>query len=242
VPDPSAREAYDEWHRRYAVDAEADTPWHRLVRRHLDWGRDMAGRHVLEIGAGRGGFACWLARQPAPPAALVAEDFARSAVTAGRQFAVANGVGPVRWAVGDIQNVAHPAHAFDTVISCETVEHVPDPRRAFAELGRVLRPGGRLFLTTPNYLGPMGLYRMYLRVRGRRYTEEGQPINNVMLLPLTVRWIRQAGLRVLTVDATGHYIPFPGAPPREYPALGRPHVIMRWFALHSLVIATKPPI
>jgi SAM-dependent methyltransferase len=41
--------------------------------------------------------------------------------------------------------------AFDLVVSMDVIEHVPDPRPWLAETWRVLRPGGRLFLTTPNY-------------------------------------------------------------------------------------------
>jgi SAM-dependent methyltransferase len=40
--------------------------------------------------------------------------------------------------------------AFDSVVSIETIEHVPDPERFLDELRRVLRPGGLLVLTTPN--------------------------------------------------------------------------------------------
>ncbi len=40
--------------------------------------------------------------------------------------------------------------AFDTVVSFETVEHVPDPERFVSECVRVLRPGGRLIISTPN--------------------------------------------------------------------------------------------
>jgi SAM-dependent methyltransferase len=38
---------------------------------------------------------------------------------------------------------------FDTVLSNQVAEHVPDPRAFFAELVRVLRPGGCLILTVP---------------------------------------------------------------------------------------------
>lgn len=41
--------------------------------------------------------------------------------------------------------------SFDLVVSMDVVEHVPDPRPWLAEALRVLRPGGSLFLTTPNY-------------------------------------------------------------------------------------------
>jgi SAM-dependent methyltransferase len=39
--------------------------------------------------------------------------------------------------------------SFDTVLSNQVGEHVPDPGAFFAELARVLRPGGRLILTVP---------------------------------------------------------------------------------------------
>jgi SAM-dependent methyltransferase len=42
------------------------------------------------------------------------------------------------------------ARVFDAVVSFETIEHLPDPERFVAECARVLRPGGRLFVSTPN--------------------------------------------------------------------------------------------
>jgi SAM-dependent methyltransferase len=195
---------------------------------------------VLEIGCGRGGFACWLASRSERPSEIVATDFAATAVRKGQEFAVQRGLSGITWRVGDIQAIDHEDASFDTVISCETIEHVPEPRRAVGELARVLKPGGRLLLTTPNYLGMMGLYRFYLRLAGRRFTEEGQPINNFMLLPLTWVWIARSGLRVSEVDAVGHYLPFPGRPQIELPVFNNPRFLMRWFALHSLVVAEKP--
>jgi ubiquinone/menaquinone biosynthesis C-methylase UbiE len=236
-----SRSAYDAWHARYPVDVESDAPWHRLVKAHLNPTRDLRGKRVLEIGSGRGGLAVWLAEQPERPALLVAADFARTAVRMGQDFSRQRGVPGIRWVVGDIQAIGARDGAFDTVISCETIEHVPHPALALRELARVLKPGGRLYLTTPNYLGPMGLYRGYLRLTGRRYTEEGQPINNLVALPRTLAWVRRAGLRVLRVDAVGHYLPFPGRPPIEIPALNNPRWLMRWFGLHSLVVATRDP-
>lgn len=40
--------------------------------------------------------------------------------------------------------------AFDVVVSLQTIEHLWDQARFVAECVRVLRPGGRLVLTTPN--------------------------------------------------------------------------------------------
>lgn len=234
-----SRAAYETWHARLDVDAAAAAPWHELVRAHLDVARDLADRRVLEIACGRGGFACWLAAQRPAPARLVAADFSATAVAMGAAFAAARGIAGIEWEVGDMTRLGHADASFDTIVSCETIEHVPDPRRAARELARVLAPGGRLLLTTPNYLGVTGLYRAYLRARGRRYTEEGQPINHVTLLPRTIHWLRRAGLRVRAVDGIGHYLLVPGRAPRRLLALDRARPLSRWTALHSLVLAER---
>ena len=41
--------------------------------------------------------------------------------------------------------------SFDTVVSVEGVEHLENPWRVYREFSRVLKPSGRLIVTTPNY-------------------------------------------------------------------------------------------
>lgn len=53
---------------------------------------------------------------------------------------------------GDGLRLPFPDGAFDRVIAAEVLEHVPDDRRAMAELARVLRPGGRVAVTVPRWL------------------------------------------------------------------------------------------
>ena len=187
----SSRRAYDAWHECLEADVETDTPWHRLLFGHLDPLRDLSSKRVLEIACGRGGLACRLARAShPPPTTLIGADSSTTAVTKARALATTLGIDTVQWIVSDMHALAHPTAAFDTVICCETIEHLTRPQDALAEVARVLTPGGRLLLTTPNYLGPLGLYRGYVRLRGRPFTEMGQPINRLTLLPRTLSWLR----------------------------------------------------
>src|SRR5688572_11407621 len=39
---------------------------------------------------------------------------------------------------------------YDLIFSCDTVEHVPDPAQFFTNVYRLLKPGGRAFITFPN--------------------------------------------------------------------------------------------
>lgn len=64
-----------------------------------------------------------------------------------------DGVPPGVWHDGvqcqDVEQLTYADGAFDVVTSTEVLEHVPDDRRAFGELHRVLRPGGLLLFTVP---------------------------------------------------------------------------------------------
>jgi dolichol-phosphate mannosyltransferase len=52
---------------------------------------------------------------------------------------------------GSIFELPFKDSAFDCVICSEVIEHVPADERVFTELERVLEPGGRLILGTPDY-------------------------------------------------------------------------------------------
>ncbi len=59
-----------------------------------------------------------------------------------------------------------PARSFDRAVSVEMMEHVfrPDRRRVLAEIARVLKPGARLSLSTPNPASPIeALKRLAVR-------------------------------------------------------------------------------
>ena len=51
---------------------------------------------------------------------------------------------------GNLEDQHLPGASFDAVVMSHLVEHVPDPGRLFGECRRLLRPGGRLVMSTPN--------------------------------------------------------------------------------------------
>ena len=233
---------YDHWHDEVAErdnpESDLNNPWHRFARAHLD---GLRGHRVLEAACGRGQFSVWLRKQGAWTSSV---DFSLGALRhARRRLDSAGGDGCV--ICGDAEQLPLPSQSMDWVVSCETLEHVPHPPACLRELRRVLRTGGRLILTTENYLNIWGLYRLYIAFRARRYNSGDcpQPIEQWMFSPRTRRMIRKAGFRILRTDGEGHHLMlWPGVNPPELeaqflsrvPALRR---TFRYLARHFFVVA-----
>jgi SAM-dependent methyltransferase len=226
-------ELYDEWHRPRTLDAGRmpDSPWHRLALRYLG---DVAGRRVLEIGCGVGEFTRLLAERGAT---VTGADISRVAVDQARREVAAF---PSATAlVADICALPFASASFDLVVSLETIEHSPDPRSALAELVRVTKPGGRLIVSCPNYHGFIGLYRVAMRIVGRRFTEGGQPINKWTTLIGTALRLKRLGCRIQAVDGAVLSLPVPRLGEIDLSWMDRGHFLAKWLARHGIVIATK---
>jgi SAM-dependent methyltransferase len=51
--------------------------------------------------------------------------------------------------VSDAKEIPAPSASFDVILCTEVLEHVPEPDRVVAEIGRLLRPGGVTYLSAP---------------------------------------------------------------------------------------------
>ena len=90
---------------------------------------------------------------------------------------------------GDLAGVNH-AGTYDVVVSLGVIEHVKDPTAQFRHYFRLLRPGGLIFLTTPNV---NSLSRWVLGPECRIFDVE----HLFYFSPATMRrQLRQAGFRV----------------------------------------------
>ena len=237
----SLRTEYDKWHERVFNAApeheDASSPWYELVREELG---NVAGLGILEVACGRGGFVRELARSGAH---VTGCDFSLTALRVGQAKLRAQGDGTSAALIqGDAQALPFADESFDVIVSCETIEHVPDAQKALREMWRIARPGAKLFLTTPNYANLMGLYDLYARVRhpGRR---DDQPFDRRQWFPQIRGYVRGAGWTILRSDGTVHQLPiFPGHNPVGLPALESNHLIRRLLspmAFHYFLVSEK---
>lgn len=116
---------------------------------------DRPGADALDLGCGQGRHAYALLRRGMRVLALdwdteaVAE--VSATVTAMRQAGeLATGAAAVA-VRGDVRRLPSPDGSFDVVVAAEVLEHVPDDGPVFAELSRVLRPGGVAAVTVPRW-------------------------------------------------------------------------------------------
>ena len=110
---------------------------------------------VLDMGCGAGRHAFAMLRKGA---SVVALDYSMSeveSVTAMfRAMYVEGEAPPGAHAVavrGDAYRLPFPDESFDVIVAAEVLEHLHDDARAFAELERVLKPGGRIAVTVPRW-------------------------------------------------------------------------------------------
>jgi SAM-dependent methyltransferase len=133
-------------------------------------------------------------------------------------------------------------NTFDRVIDCETIEHVPDDPSALREMFRVTQPGGRLPLTTPDYVDLMGIYDAYSRFRHPGRVDD-QPFDRRQSFVHLLRRIRSAGWSILRTDGTVHQFPvIPHHNPLRWQGLEASHTIRKLLsplALHYFVLAKK---
>jgi ubiquinone/menaquinone biosynthesis C-methylase UbiE len=101
---------------------------------------------LLDVGTGPGHIAVLIA-QKAPGLRVVAIDLADSMLVLARETVRQAGLeGRVRVCRADAKCTDYANEEFDMVVSNSVVHHIPHPGTFFAEIGRLGRPGGGLFV------------------------------------------------------------------------------------------------
>jgi len=171
---------------------------------------DLTGRVVADVGGGPGFFAREFRGAGARALCLDTD----TGELAGMGHPDQGGV------AGSALALPLAAGAVDVCFSANVLEHVPDWRAMLAEMIRVTRPGGIIFVCFTNWLSPWGGHETspwhYLggEAAARRYhRRHGRPPKNrygTSLYPVSVAgalsWARSAP-GVLLVDAVPRYLP-----------------------------------
>lgn len=178
------------------IDAEwrSDLKWDRLID-HIE---PLAGRRVLDVGAGNGWYALQMLEAGAdivigidPTVLFIVQFEAIRKLTGARHAHVL----PLR-----LEDLPEKTHAFDTTFSMGVLYHRRKPQAHLAELRETLRPGGELVLETlvlpGDDLRVVAPQDRYARMRN---------VWHLPTIPALNGWIRDAGFehsRVIDVSTT----------------------------------------
>jgi 2-polyprenyl-3-methyl-5-hydroxy-6-metoxy-1,4-benzoquinol methylase len=127
----------------------------QVSRRRIHWMcAQVGGPDVLDVGCSQGIASILLAREGHR---VIGIDREREAIRAARERLdqeEAQVRERVEFRVGEGRAVAFPDGSFDAVLLGEVLEHQLDPGKLLDEARRVLRPGGRIVVTTPYGVHP----------------------------------------------------------------------------------------
>lgn len=137
----------------------------------------IEGRHVLEVGSGRGGGAKYIAGA-LKPASYTGMDLAQSAVDLANKIHV---LPNLKFIQGTAENIPIADNSVDVVINVESCHAYGSVEKFLNEVKRVLKPGGYLLLVDfRNERSNMEIFRDQLKKTGMEMIQEEDIGDNVV--------------------------------------------------------------
>jgi SAM-dependent methyltransferase len=176
-------------------------------------GLDLKQKKILDLGCGYGGYALALQR--------------RGAEVVGVDLDPHQGLTGIPLVSADAARLPFQPEAFDLVVCSSLIEHLPEPPALLREIFRVLRPGGKVYLSFPPFYSYWGghqfspfhwlgekaalrLNRVFGRYKDKTWVWDAYPKNPASfaraygawgLYPLTIGrvegWIKGSGFALM---------------------------------------------
>jgi ubiquinone/menaquinone biosynthesis C-methylase UbiE len=139
-----------------SYDDPANSFWSRFGRRTVERMGLRPGDRVLDVCCGSGASAIPAAEKVAPAGSVVGIDLSQNLLRLAGEKAERQGLRNIEFRVGDMLALPFPDEHFDAVICVFGVFFVPDMCAAVRSLWRVVRPKGKLGITTwgPRFFEP----------------------------------------------------------------------------------------
>jgi ubiquinone/menaquinone biosynthesis C-methylase UbiE len=139
-----------------AYDEPANSFWRRFGRETIERLQLAPGARVLDVCCGSGASALPAAEAVGPTGSVLGVDLATKLLELARSKAAAQGLRNVEFRHGDLLDLGLPDAHFDAAVCVFGIFFVPDMPAAVRALWRVVKPGGKLAITTwgPRFFEP----------------------------------------------------------------------------------------
>ncbi len=121
----------------------------------LAFGKIKEGDIVLDLGSGAGIDAILAAKKVGKKGKVIGVDMTEEMIEKAKANAKNQGIKNAEFLLGEIENLPLEDNSVDTIITNCVINLTPDKSKTFSEAYRVLRPGGKIYLSDIVLLGEL---------------------------------------------------------------------------------------